>query len=174
MPDHFADGCEMTDWLSDTGAFFMTSNKPAFIVPGGHGAAFNIGSHIVTEKVTCEQSGGDYYVIQQVSPPGSFVPPHVHSLEDEIVFIDDGEFEIFLGGKTSRAGPGAVLHFARGTYHGFKIVGERSGKSTWVITPGTSFQAFFREVAAFPPGPPDFAKLDALHAKHGMIMPPPA
>jgi hypothetical protein len=71
-------------------------------------------------------------------------------------------------------GPGATLHFARGTYHGFKVVGERPGRSTWVITPGTNFQAFFRKVATFPPGPPDFAKLDALHAKHGMIMPPPA
>ena len=151
----------------------MTVSKPAFIVTSEQGAVFNIGAHTVTEKITCEQSGGDYYVIQQVSPPGSFVPPHVHSLEDEIVFIDEGEFEIFLGGKTSRAGPGATLHFARGTYHGFKIVGERPGRSTWVITPGTNFQTFFREVATFPPGPPDFARLDELHAKHGMIMPPP-
>ncbi len=152
----------------------MTDSKPAFIVTPEQGAVFNIGAHTVTEKITCEQSGGDYYVIQQVSPPGSFVPPHVHSLEDEIAFIDEGEFEIFLGGKTSHAGPGATLHFARGTYHGFTIVGERPGKSTWVITPGTNFQTFFREVAAFPPGPPDFARLDALHSKHGMIMPPPA
>jgi hypothetical protein len=57
--------------------------------------------------------------------------------------------------------------------HAFKIVGERTGKSTWVITPGTNFQAFFREVAAFPPGPPDFSMLEALHEKHGMIMPQP-
>jgi quercetin dioxygenase-like cupin family protein len=152
----------------------MLLHKPAFMLPGEQGEVLNILGDSVTEKVTCEQSGGDYYVIRLMSPQGSFVPPHVHSLEDEIVFIDEGEFEIFLGGKTSRAGPGAALHFARGTYHGFKIVGDQPGRSTWVITPGTNFQTFFREVAAFPPGPPDFAKLDALHEKHGMVMPPPA
>ena len=137
------------------------------------GATFNIGMHRVTEKLTSEQSGGDYYVVQQVSPPGSFVPPHVHSLEDEVVFIIEGDFDVFLDGKTTRAGPGAILNFARGTYHGFKNVGDTPGKTSWVITPGTSFQAFFRELATIPPGPPDFARLDALHAKYGMTMPTP-
>ena len=150
----------------------MSHPKPAFVMQPQEGTTFNIGMHLVTEKLTSEHSGGDYYVVQQVSPPGSFVPPHAHSLEDEVVFIIEGEFDVFLDGKTTRAGPGAILNFARGTYHGFKNVGDTPGKTTWVITPGKSFQAFFRELATLPPGPPDFARLDDLHAKYGMTMPP--
>jgi quercetin dioxygenase-like cupin family protein len=127
----------------------------------------------VIEKIISEQSGGDYYVIQQISPPGAFVPPHVHTLEDEIVLVEEGELEVHLGGSVVRAGPGTVLNLARGTYHGFRNAGTTPARTTWIITPGASFQAFFREVAKFPPGPPDFARLDELHAKHGMTMPAP-
>ena len=151
----------------------MTASKPAFIALPGDGRTFMIGAHQVIEKITSEQSGGDYYVVQQISPPGAFVPPHVHKLEDEIVLVEEGEIEVHLGGALVKASAGTVLNFARGTYHGFRNVGAVPARTTWIITPGANFQAFFREVAKFPPGPPDFARLDELHAMHGITMPAP-
>jgi quercetin dioxygenase-like cupin family protein len=152
----------------------VTASKPALLMPPGHGRTFMIGAHQVIEKITSEQSGGDYYVIQQVSPPGAFVPPHVHTLEDEIVLVEQGELEVHLGGSLVEAKAGTVLNFARGTYHGFRNAGTTPAHTTWIITPGASFQAFFHEVAKFPPGPPDVARLDELHARHGIMMPAPS
>jgi hypothetical protein len=44
----------------------------------------------------------------------------------------------------------------------------------WLVTPGTSFQAFFRKLAEVPPGPPDPARIAALFAEFGMEVLPPA
>jgi quercetin dioxygenase-like cupin family protein len=146
-----------------------------FVLPdgAGRGGVLNIFGQTITEKIVSDDSDGLYYIVRQTSEPGSGVPPHVHTLEDEIVFINSGEYEVFLDGKVSKAGPGTILNFPRGIYHGYRAVGA-AGDMSWVITPGASFQAFFRELATFPPGPPDVKRLDALHAKHGITMPPPS
>jgi quercetin dioxygenase-like cupin family protein len=152
-----------------------TTKGIAFVLPDGtvRGKVLNIFGQTITEKVVSEDSDGLYYIVRQTSAPGSGVPPHVHTLEDEIVFINAGEYEVFLDGKVSKVGGGTILNFPRGIYHGYRAVGA-SGDMTWVVTPGASFQAFFRELATFPPGPPDFKRLDALHAKHGITMPVPS
>jgi quercetin dioxygenase-like cupin family protein len=147
----------------------------AFILPDGtgRGKVLNIFGQTITEKVVSEDSDGLYYIVRQTSEPRSGVPPHVHTLEDEIVFINSGEYEVFLDGKVTKAGAGTILNFPRGIYHGYRAIGS-AGDMTWVITPGASFQAFFRELGTFPPGPPDLKRLNALHAKHGITMPPPS
>ena len=153
----------------------MTQNNSAFVLPADAslGGVISVFGQTITERITAESSGGAYQVIDELTPPGMGVPPHQHSLEDEVVFIRAGVFDVYLDGKITQAGPGAILNFARGTMHGFRCVGPAIGETTWLITPGLNFQTFMRAVAAFPPGPPDFAKLDALHAKHGIGMPAP-
>ena len=154
----------------------MPSTKTAFIsfLNDTHGNVLNVLGQTVTERITCEDSGGDYYVFDEITPPGMGVPPHKHSLDDEIVFVKEGEFEVYLDGKVTRAGPGAVLNFARGTFHGFRCVGSRPGVTTWVAMPGKFAQALLRGISSMPPGPPDFAKLDALNAENGVTMSPPS
>jgi quercetin dioxygenase-like cupin family protein len=134
----------------------------------------NLFGQAITERISSEASGGAYYVIEESSPPGTGVPPHVHSLEDEIVIVTGGIFEIFLDGSVSTAGPGAILNFVRGKYHGFRSVGDQMGTTIWITTPGLNFQTFLRTLSTFPPGPPDVLLLDQLHAKHGITMPPPS
>lgn len=119
-------------------------------------------------------SSGAYYSFEVISPPGLGIPPHVHSREDEVIYVVEGEYEIFLGGKIFRAGPGSVLNFARGTAHGFQNVGAIEGRTLWVVTPGASFEQFFHELAQVPPGPPDVSALAALFGRYGMeLLPPP-
>ena len=58
-----------------------------------------------------------------------------------------------------------------------RITSEASGgpgQTPWIVTPGPISQTFMGGYATFPPGPPDFARLDALHARHGSSMAPPA
>jgi hypothetical protein len=98
----------------------------------------------------------------------------VHSREDEVIYIVDGELEVFLDGKVSRVGAGGTLNFARGTAHGFRNIGSAPGRTVWFVTPGGSFQSFFRKLAEVPPGPPDMAKIAALFAEFGMPVLPPA
>jgi quercetin dioxygenase-like cupin family protein len=153
----------------------LTNMATPTIIKSGEGAGqnFTVLGHSITEVMTADATGGAYYVLKIVTPSGSGVPPHIHSREDEIGTIISGEFEVFIGGKVTKAGPGDTINFAHGTIHGFKVVGKEAGETRWVIVPGTNFQSFFRQFGAFPAGPPDMAKLDKLHVDHGMKMPPP-
>ena len=153
----------------------MSAQNPGFILPAdtGRGLTMTVFGQTVTERITREDSGGGYYIFDEVTPPGMGVPPHRESLEDEVVMVRAGQFEVFLNGAMSHVGPGAILNFARGSLHGFRCLGSDPGQTTWIVTPGLNGQTFLRELATFPPGPPDFARLDALHVRHGISMAPP-
>jgi quercetin dioxygenase-like cupin family protein len=143
-----------------------------FVLPANEarGQVFRVFGQTVTERITAEDAGGAYYVFEELSPPGTGVPPHRHSREDEIVQVLDGTFEITLDGQVSVVTAGATLHFARGTRHGFRNVGETDGRTLWFVTPGTATQSFLRTLSTFPEGPPDMERLAALHAAHGIEM----
>lgn len=148
--------------------------NPAYVVLPGEGNQMNELGHTAVVKIRSADTGGAYYAFEVISPPGLSIPPHVHSYEDEVILVIEGEYEIFLGGNLFRAGPGSVLNFARGTAHGFQNVGSTTGRTMWVVTPGTSFEQFFHELAQVPPGPPDFPMIVALFGKYGMeVLPPP-
>jgi quercetin dioxygenase-like cupin family protein len=134
------------------------------------GQTFRVFGQTVTERITAEESGGAYYVMEELSPPGTGVPPHRHAHEDEIVQVLDGTFEVFLDGVVSVVTTGATLHFARGTRHGFTNIGTTDGRTLWFVTPGTATQTLLRTLATFPEGPPDLPRLAALHADYGIEM----
>ncbi len=153
----------------------MSSQTPGFILPAGtgHGQTMTVFGQTITERITAEDSHGNYYIFDEVTPPGMGVPPHQESMEDEIVLIRVGQFEVFLNGVVSPVGPGAILNLARGSLHGFRCTGPAPGQTTWIVTPGLNGQTFLRTLGTFPPGPPDLARLDALHCLHGISMAPP-
>lgn len=151
-----------------------TTVHPARVVLPGEGHQLNELGHTAIEKISSAETGGAYYSFEVISPPGLGIPPHVHSREDEVIYVVEGEYEIFVGGKVFRAGPGSLLNFARSTAHGFRNVGAIEGRTVWVVTPGASFEQFFHELARVPPGPPDLPALTALFGKYGMeLLPPP-
>ena len=131
------------------------------------GATFNILGHAVTVMLRSGERNGNY-VFEMVSPPGSGVPPHVHSVEDEVFYILKGNFDVLIGEESFKAGAGDCLNFVRGIPHGYTNVGETDAKTLWFVCPGSSFEKFFDDLSQFPPGPPDPQKLTALCEKHGM------
>lgn len=143
-----------------------------FVLNGdtARGKTFRVFGQTVTERITAEDSGGAYYVMEELSLPETGVPPHRHTHEDEIVQVLAGTFEAFLDGVVSVVTAGATLHFARGTRHGLRNIGSTDGRTLWFATPGAATQAFLRELSTFPEGPPDIARLDALHAAYGITM----
>jgi quercetin dioxygenase-like cupin family protein len=151
-----------------------TQSNPAYVKFADQGAVLMQLGHTAIEKVLSTDSSGAYYCFTVSSPPGLGIPPHCHAREDEIIHIIEGDFEVFLGGKLLRVGTGDTLHFPRGTAHGFANVGNTVAKTIWFVSPGTSFEEFFNQLAQTPPGPPDIPKLAALFGQYGMdLLPPP-
>ena len=58
-----------------------------------------------------------------LDPGSSPHPPHRHP-EEEFLIIASGEGEIECAGKTTRAGPGAVMYCAGNTLHGITNTGK--------------------------------------------------
>ncbi|MBI1878422.1 MAG: cupin domain-containing protein [Chloroflexi bacterium] len=153
----------------------LTKTKEATVIQSSEGRKLNVLGHAITIKLAQRETEGDYYIFEVVTPPGHGIPPHVHSKEDEIIQVLEGEYEVLLGEKTYQARAGATLHFPRTIPHAFRNVGATLGTTLWTVIPGANFEQFFEELGALPAGgPPDMAKVVAIFAKYGMeVLPPP-
>jgi quercetin dioxygenase-like cupin family protein len=130
----------------------------------------------ITLKLTTSETGGVFYVFEALTPPGVGVPPHVHRLEDEILQVIEGEFEIFLDGKTHIVTQGAVMNFPRFISHDFSNIGKRPGRALFTVIPGPNFENFFEELSTLPSDvPPDMAKVTEIFKRYDIeILTPPS
>ncbi|HUS14848.1 MAG TPA: cupin domain-containing protein [Chloroflexia bacterium] len=150
-----------------------TTPRAYVVFPGAGDQVHALGLTAI-EKVRSADTAGVCYAFEVLVPPGFGIPPHVHSREDEILYVIEGEYAIILGTEQFRAGAGSVLNFTRGTAHGFQNVGATTARALHVVTPGTSFEQFLHDLGQVPPGPPDLPRLAALFGKYGMeLLPPP-
>ena len=152
-----------------------STTKEASVIQSGEGRKLNILGHTATIKLAQHTTEGEYYVFEVVTPPGHGIPPHVHSREDEIIHVLEGEYEIQLGDQTYQVKAGGLLHFPRYIPHAFRNVGRESGTTLWTVIPGGNFEKFFEELGALPVGgPPDMAKVAAIFGSYGMeVLPLP-
>ena len=88
-------------------------NKPALVIAAAEGRTMNVLGHTVTLKLSRNETNGDYYTFELFSPPELGVPPHVHEHEDEVIYVVEGEFEVWLAGETCKASAGTTFHFSR-------------------------------------------------------------
>ena len=88
-----------------------------------------------TFLVTGEESGGAYFAMEALVPPGGGPPPHIHTREDEIFYVLEGEIEFLLGEETITAGPGDFVNVPRGTVHRFENTGAATAKLVLTFTP---------------------------------------
>lgn len=153
------------------------SNQPkqASSIAAGAGRQLNVLGHVVNIMLGSAETQGDCYVFEVISPPGRFVPPHVHEHEDEYGYLVEGAWEVFLDGRIFQAQPGAVIHCPRHTAHGFRNIGTTPGKMIWVATPGANDERFFVELGALPAdAPPNMQKVMGIFTKYGVqALPPP-
>ena len=63
------------------------TNQKATVVAKGAGRKFNVLGHSVTSILSKENTDGNYYVFEVITPPGLGIPPHVHEHEDELIYV---------------------------------------------------------------------------------------
>jgi mannose-6-phosphate isomerase-like protein (cupin superfamily) len=103
------------------------------------------GEVTVVIRVSAEDSGGGMTVLEEV-PPMVDTPLHVHSREDELFYIVEGEHIVQRGDDEFRLGPGEALFCPRGVPHSQRRVEPGIGRELLVFIPG-GFEQFFRELA---------------------------
>jgi quercetin dioxygenase-like cupin family protein len=150
-----------------------TSLEPG-LARASEGPAHNVFGHSVIFKHDADELNGNAFVWEIISPPGMMVPPHIHTVEDEFIYVQEGELEVMIGGHTYRARVGDLLKMPKNVPHGVQQVGETPTRSLWIVAPAGKMQQLFEVLGALPPGPPDPAVVGKIFADHDIeLLPPP-
>jgi quercetin dioxygenase-like cupin family protein len=100
---------------------------------------------LYTYLVTGDQSGGAVFAMEADVPPGAGPPPHVHSREDETLYILDGELEVQLDDEVQIVSKGDFVWLPTGVPHRFTNVSGEPVRMVLSFTPA-GIEQFFEEV----------------------------
>lgn len=107
-------------------------------------------------KARAGDTGGALGLVEATFLHRGFGPPlHVHSREDEAMYVLEGEIRFRQGDHEFVAGPGSWVWGPRGVPHAFKVESERA-RALVLVTPG-GFERMFEEAGipvAEAPEPP--------------------
>lgn len=133
---------------------------------GIDGVAWNVVGHTYTPKLLSESA----FLWHAVIPADTFVPPHIHPLQDEWIYMLEGELEIEFGEEKHVAGPGDMVRMPMGVAHGiFNRSGETASCTFGVAPSGKLFDLFGKLHNVTDP-----AELVRISAEHDVnFLPPP-
>ena len=123
--------------------------------------------------VTGSQTGGRLTLFELREPAGQEPPLHVHSQEDEIVYVLEGRLTFVIGTETRDAVAGTCLVLPRGIEHGY-VVTSGTARLLIALTPA-GMEGYFGECDDGH-GCADMERLIAGAARYGVTItgPPPA
>jgi|WetSurMetagenome_2_1015567.scaffolds.fasta_scaffold628900_1 quercetin dioxygenase-like cupin family protein len=127
-----------------------------------------------TMAIRSDGSTNGLFVAEQFAPPGYFVPPHIHDVDDEAFFLLAGTLTLLDGtGGETRVGPGTYVDLPKGVRHGFRNDTDAEIRFVVLCRPGVQaaemFRHFDRAVRAAPGGltPPEIV---AIAGEYGVRM----
>jgi quercetin dioxygenase-like cupin family protein len=143
------------------------ANLEPKIVKDGNGEVLNVIGDIQTHKLLGSET--DNQIVEWVDDvdPGVGIPPHVHTLEDEIFRVVKGEVEIVVDGKATVLKEGDIAFAPKNVPHSWTVVGTEKAKMITSAFPA-GIEKMFHELAKLPPGPPDFEKVAKICGDHGI------
>ncbi|MGH2403327.1 MAG: cupin domain-containing protein [bacterium] len=139
------------------------------VLQPGEGEASPVGPGIgVVFKIDGQDTGGAVSIVEQPFEVGALVPAHIHTREDEVSIVLEGQVGFRSEDQEVVLGPGGYIVKPRGEVHAMWNAGKSPARIIEVITPA-GFEGGMREVAAMAAaGPPDPEALGALAARYGM------
>jgi quercetin dioxygenase-like cupin family protein len=171
-PDSKLEASHSTDYEAAKPYFRASGDSPALYGPG------DIYSLLVTGK----ESNNVFFQFEAIVPEGGGPPPHIHSREDETIYVVSGNVEFRLGDTKHQAKAGDFVYISRGTVHNFKNVGKETAKLILTFSPAGMddyFAEVFPEVKDKNAPPPPITdelirKLTEVAPKYGLTFLPPA
>jgi quercetin dioxygenase-like cupin family protein len=134
--------------LFPSGQAVSAQGDPPWI-PGfsasGEATRLWVGGVVVAVRADSQMTGGGYSLIEDLVAPRLGAPLHVHSREDEAIYVTAGELEVTVAEARRLAKPGDVVHMPRGIPHGFLNASDRPARMLIVFSPG-GFERAFLEI----------------------------
>ncbi len=128
--------------------------------------AFGDEAHVL---ISGDQTGGNYAMILEVTPPGGGPPPHWHDHEDETFYVLEGRASFLANGEWTEVPPGSAAFLPKGSVHTYKNVGATPLRMIVQVAPA-GFELFFAKCAGefAKPGGPDMSRLVTEANEHGI------
>ncbi|MGL5925684.1 cupin domain-containing protein [Chroococcidiopsis sp.] len=141
-----------------------TPDRPVYDVLGGR----------FTLLATGKETGGQFSLIEVLSPLGAGVPLHINADVDETFFIKEGELTFQLEDKIVIASAGSLVYLPRCRAFSYVNSGMTTAKFLSFITPGGKLENFFPEAGQLvtepsaPIAPPsqDIVRINAIALKY--------
>ena len=138
-----------------------TDRRLGYALGEEEGEHFWLLGALATIKISADDSGGQYCLIDVEMPAGVGTPWHTHRDEDEWFYVREGAFEVYVGDAHMTLTAGEVAFGPKGIPHTF-MGGPDGGKM--LVGCGPKFEGLVREIGdpvpehVLPPppeGPPD-------------------
>jgi quercetin dioxygenase-like cupin family protein len=142
---------------------FQHSEEP------GEAPSVHLGGLGIIFKLRGDATGGTFSVVEHPIAPGTLVPPHTHSREDEYSYVLEGEVGVKIGDQEFLATAGETIIKPRGVSHTFWNAGPQPARLLEIIAPA-GFESYFEEMAHVlsAGGPPTEEQMDSIAEKYGM------
>ena len=113
------------------------------VIPPDSGKVLNFLG--VTHKLTRQHTGGAYYLFEFAFDPESGNSLHVHTYEDEVVYVLEGSIQIRLGNEKLQAVAGGVAHLPKRIPHALSNPLKVPSRYLAIAIPG-GMENFFDEL----------------------------
>lgn len=90
---------------------------------------------LVTNLAEKKDTNGAFCLVEGILVPGNEPPPHVHTREDELFYVLEGEFDVYVGEEAFKVETGECIFLPRFKPHAFIIRSPRLHLLT-LFTPG--------------------------------------
>ena len=143
-------------------------NNTVTLIEASEGPRWNALSSTWCLKLCGHDTGGAFALLEQTLEPGAGTPEHIHTEEDETLYILEGEADLWQSSQEHRVCAGTTIHLPRGTAHGLMAAGSRPCRILHILTPA-GLENYFREAnrqSAEMRG--DWNEVVALSAEYGI------
>lgn len=156
----------------------MESIAKMGLVAHDQGEAYWVMGAKYTFKVNGADNGGAYMMFEADVPPAPGPPPHLHTREDEMFYVLEGELTVMLDGAVSKAPAGTTIILPRNIKHTFWNESGTMARALILASPAP-LEDFFREIGqrvqsvdeAPPPVTPEMiAHLYETAERYGMVL----
>ena len=117
----------------------MSVSDPVLTGPGagrtvtsGHGSSAEL-------KIAGEQSGGDWAVVEWHLHAGDEPPIHIHTREDETLYVLEGSITAFVGDEQIEVEAGSYAALPKDVPHGLIVHGEEVRLLVTLAPAGTEY-----------------------------------
>jgi quercetin dioxygenase-like cupin family protein len=156
----------------------LTQLSPLWRAPGT-GPTLDVVSTTHIYKAMASDTGHQFSVWESIVPPGSGVPAHTHTREDEAFYVLGGEVLVEVEGAVDplHLGPGGFLFAPRNRRHAFRNIGTVDARLLVFAIPGTGLDRMFADFDAIGKRSAEMPTIDtitAIAAQYGVVIHPPA